>query len=402
MQQLAKSIMAAAILGIAAGCTSGNGALEPPFTSVNLQSNKLQLAVGVATFADGTTGLNTVTTFRQPDGLSATLLNTPTLTGPFTVPAGVRGTETGAPNLAAGITAPPGSSCKPKGTANVDAGTSHITGSPQALPGIVPVCSTFGQAGGVFAYGFAPINSTTTGAPSYAVYMGPFYGSATQTVGELRGGPPAYPTTTNGLFDPSFTGYTLGFTTFALPPVAGAYNLSVNVPSGNNPGATIKAPAATLTSTAGLPPFAAPPTFVEDGTGGGTATCTTPAGTTETLIDVLDTATADPFGTDTAGTFYTLFVATGGTVTATLPDNLGPTHTGTATPSIKTGDAYQVDCIAADYPLFQAGPPANTQQTPAITGTAGQSDIAFSPLFVPPSGVYSSSRRPTTMRFHHR
>lgn len=373
MQQLTKSIMAAAILGIAAGCTSGNGALEPPFTAVKLQANKLQLAVGVATFSDGTMGLNTVTTFRQPDGLSATLLNTPTLTGPFTVPAGVSGS---------------GSACK---GINVDAGTSHITGSPQALPGTTPVCSTFGQSGGAFAYGFAPINSTTSGAASYAVYTKPFYGTAALTGGELRGGPPAYPTTTNGLFDPSFTGYTLGFTTFALPPAGGAYNLSVNIPSGNNPGATITAPTATLTSITGLPPFAAPPAFVQDGTGGGTATCTAPAGATETLVEFVDTM---------AGTFYTVFVARGGAVTATLPDNLGPLVAGAATPSIATGDSYQVECIAADYPLFEAGPPANTQQTPTIVGAAGQSDIAFSPLFVPASGVYGSTRRPAPMQLH--
>jgi len=371
LQQLTKSFMAAAILGIAAGCTSGNGALEPPFTSVNLQSNKLQLAVGVATFSDGTIGLNTVTTFRQPNGLSATLLNTPTLMGPFTVPVGVSGS---------------GTACK---ASNVDAGTNHVTGSPQALPGTVAVCSTFGQSGGVFAYGFAPINSTTSGAASYAVYTKPFYGTSALTGGSLRGGPPAYPTTTNGLFDSSFTGYTLGFTTFALPPVAGAYNLSVNVPSGNNPGATITAPPATLTSTVGLPPFAAPPTFIQDGIGGGTATCTAPAGTTETLVEFVDTA---------MGTFYTVFVATGGAVTATLPDNLGPVKAGAATPSIATGDSYQVECIAADYPLFEAGPPANTQQTPTIVGAAGQSDIAFSPLFVPASGVYSVVRRP--MQLH--
>ncbi len=364
--------MAAAILGIAAGCTSGNGALEPPFTSVNLQSNKLQLAVGVATFSDGTTGLNTVTTFRQPNGLSATLLNTPTLTGPFTVPAGAPGTQTN------------GTPCAGTAT-NVDAGTNHVTGSPQALPGTVAVCSTFGQAGGVFAYGFAPDNSTTSGAPQYGAYAGPFYGDPALTGGELRGGPPAYPTTTNGQFDAGFTGYPLGSTTFAMPAVGGAYNLSVNVPSGNNPGATITAPAATLTSTTGLPPFGAPPAFVEDGAGGGTATCTAPAGTTETLIEIVD---------QSLGTFYTIFVPSGGAVTGTLPDNLGPTPGGAPTPSINTGDAYFVECIAADYPLFEAGPPQNRQQTPTIVGTAGQADIAFSPPFVPASGGYSHTRRP--------
>ncbi len=369
MQSSVKYFIMGAIVALGAGCTSGNGALEPPFTSVNLHDNKLQLAVGVATFSDGTAGLNAVATFRQPNGLSATLLNTPTLTGPFTVPAAA--------------------------SAGTDAGTNHITGSPQALPGTVPAVTTFGQSGGVFAYGFAPDNSTTSGAPHYGVYTQAFYGTAALTGGELRGGPPAYPTTTNGLFDPAFTGYTLGFTTFAMAPVAGAYNLSVNIPSGNNPGATITAPTATLTSTVGLPAFAAPPAFVEDGAGGGTATCTPPAGTTETLVEFVDNTTA-------AGVFYTVVVPGGGAVTATLPDNLGPTKTSATTPSIPTGDSYFVECIAADYPLFEAGPPGNTQQTPTITGPTGQSDIAFSPQFVPASGAYASTRRPMMLRHRQR
>jgi len=142
------------MFGLLAGCTAGNGALEPPFTSVNLNNDRVQVAAGVATFNDGSKGLNVVATFRQPNGLSATLLNTPTLTGPFTVPVGAAGTKSGASSLG---TAAFLSTCTP----NVDAGTGHISGSAQSVVTANALCTTFGQAGGVFAYGFAPENSTT-------------------------------------------------------------------------------------------------------------------------------------------------------------------------------------------------------------------------------------------------
>jgi len=350
------------LLGFTA-CTSGNAPQVPPFHSADLSQDKLQMAVGVATFNDGSKGLNVVETFRQPNGLSAVLLSTPSLTGPFTVPAGSGG---------------------------VDGGTNHITGSPQALPGQTPVVSTFRQSGGAFAYGFAPENSTTGGGALYGLYAAPFYaadGTLTSnapassmladppivhgapTNDAYRGGSPAYPNVRTGTF-PGFFGFPLGFTTFAMAPVAGTYSLSVNIPSGNTPSVTIAAPNATLANATGLPPFAAPPTFTEDGAGGGTAACTPPAGTSETIVEIEDLKSA---------AYYTVVNAGGGPVTATLPPSLGPTVTATATPSIATGDAYNVVCLAADYPLFEAGPPANRQQVPRLLGAAGQADIAFSP-----------------------
>jgi len=364
------------IAALAAGCTAGNGALEPPFTSVDLTKDKLQLAVGVATFVDGTKGLNAVATFRQPNGFSGTLLNTPTLMGPFTVPAAAPG-------------------------AGVDAGTQHITGSPQAIPGGAPaVKSTFGQSGGVFAYGFAPENSTTAGTANYALYVQPFYDPTGALAGnpvdpngnslEYRGGPPAYPNVRDGTFDPAFFGYTLGFTTFALTPIVGTYGLSVNVPSGNAPSVTLTAPNATLGNAIGLPAFAAPPAFTPDNLGGGTATCTPPAGVTETLVEIVDT---------TVPAYYTFVAPGGGPVTVTLGDNLGPAKTGTTAPSIGTGDAYEVECIGADYPLFEAGPPANLQLAPVLLGAAGQADITFAvPITSPAYGsVLPASARHRAM-----
>lgn len=362
MSRYRTSLFALALLGITA-CTSGNGAQEPSFQSADLTQTKLQLAVGVATFNDGTKGLNVVETFRQPNGLSAVLLDTPSLTGPFTVPSGSGG---------------------------IDGGTNHITGSPQALPGQTAVKSTFGQSGGAFAYGFAPENSTTGGAASYALYAAPFYAadgtltsnapasgmlsdppivSGAPTNDSYRGGPPAYPNVRNGTF-PGFFGYPLGYTTFALAPVAGTYALSVNVPSGNHPSVTTTAQNATLANTAGLPAFAAPPAFTEDGAGGGTATCTPPAGTSETIVEIEDQASA---------AFYTIVNTGAGPVTAMLPPSLGSTVSSTAMPSIAMGDPYNVVCLAADYPLFEAAPPANRQQVPTLLGAAGQADIAFSP-----------------------
>lgn len=356
MRQSIRNFAALALLGIGAGCTSGNSGIEPPFTAINLNANKVQLAVGVATFygAGGavTQGLNTVVTFRQPSGLSGTLLNTQSLVGPFTVPNA--------------------------SSAGTDAGTNHITGSPQALPGTTAVATTFGQSGGAFAYGFAPENSTTSGAAQFGVYSQPFYGALdTGKTAKFIGGPPAYPNPKQPSYPTGFNGYPQGFTVFALTPVAGAYNLSVNVPSANNPGATLTAPTATLTSTSGLPAFVAAPAFTSTTNGGGTTTCAAPAGVTETIVDLQDT---------TAGNYYTIVVQGGGNVTANFADNLGPVSgSGVISPTIATGDNYTVRCIGVNYPAFEAGPPGNVNQLPTIVGGNGQADATISPTT---GGVY--------------
>ena len=350
------AIAAIALLGLAvSGCSSGASGIEPPFTAVNLNANKVQLAVGVATYYNATgvaQGLNTVTTFRQPNGLSGTLLNTPTLTGPFVVPAA--------------------------SSAGIDAGTNHISGSPQALPGTTAVKTTFAQNGGVFAYGFNPENSTTSGAAQFAKYAQPFFDTLdTGAKVKFIGGPPAYPNTQTPSFPSGFQGFPEGFTIFALTPVAGAYNLSVNVPSANNAGATLTSPTATLSNTAGLPAFVAAPTFASTGAGGGTVSCVVPAGATETIIDLRDTV---------AGTFYTAVVQGGGAVSATFADNLGPqTAAKPTSPTLVATDTYEINCIGADYPAFEAGPPTNLAQLPTIVGGNGQADLTISPTL---AGTY--------------
>lgn len=338
-----------ALLGLAvSGCSSGANGIEPPFTAINLNQNKLQLAVGVATYYNATgvvKGLNTVATFRQPNGLSGTLLNTPLLTGPFTVPAA--------------------------SSAGTDAGTNHLSGSPQALPGTTAVLTTFGQTGGVLAYGFAPENSTTSGAAQFGKYAQPFFDALdTKVKPKFIGGPPAYPNTQTPNYPSGFQGFPQGFTVFGLTPMTGPYNLSVNIPSANNAGATITAPTATLNNTVGLPAFAAKPAFTPTGAGGGTVACAAPAGVTETIVDLRDS---------TAGLYYTVVVQGGGAVAAVFPDNLGPQNSANPTsPTIATGDTYQVNCIGVNYAAFEAGPPNNVQQLPAIVGAGGQSDITIS------------------------
>ena len=343
-----------AALALVTGCTSNQANSVPGFTSVNLNENKAQLAVGVATFVDGSKGLNAVVTFRQPSGLSATLANTPTITGPagFNVPTGSGG---------------------------VDGGTNHISGSPQVQPGGTAIQSTFKTSGGAFAYGFAPDNSTASGAPNFNTYSGAFYDAAGTLTGAdstgtpitFLGGPPAFPSTLTGTFPPGFVGFTQGFTTFATAPVVGSYGLSIAIASSNTPGATIVGTPGTLANTTGLGPVSTP-TFASDTAGGGTATCVPPTGTTETLVELTDV---------TAATYYTVVVHGAGPISATFASNLGPIVSGAPSPTIVAKDEYSVSCIAVDYPAFEAGPPGNIQQLPALVGVAGQADISFSPNF---------------------
>ncbi len=370
MRRTLKYLASVALLGLATACTSGNSGLQPPFKSAAPYSqDALQLAVGVATFFDGSKGLNTVTTWRQPNGLSATLLSIPAITLPAgdTVPGGVSGTTT--------YGLPFGGGC-----ANVDGATGAITGSPQALPGTKALCTTFGQNGGAFAYGFEPDNAQTTGSYLCGFLWQPVY---FDTVGApfdgFVGGPPAFPDFSNGTVNcpsPPFYGFSEGFTTFDMPAVAGTYSLSLNIPASNVPAATIGPVAAGLNSTAGLPKWTTL-SFHEDGAGGGTAHYTAPAGVTEVIVNLIDVSQSACCNGGTQGYVYTQ-VGGGGTQSLSFPDNLGPVPNpnAPATASINAGDEYEVQFIGVDYPAFEAAPP-NTSQTPAIVGANGQADVTL-------------------------
>jgi len=399
------------LLALLAGCTSGNSAVEPTVRGVSPLAGKLTFAVGTANYTlplSGvqTSGLNTVVAFRQADGLSDTLVNTPTITGPagFLVPA----TAT---------------------TANGDAGTGHISGDPQTPVAETSSNSTFGQTGGAFSYGFLPDNSTNnedTGSGAVtSPYGNPFYVEAvggTSVISPItglplyypyadnavfEGGPPTFNNVLTGTYPSGFTGYTLGFDSFAgVATPAGTYNLSLAVPTSSTTSSTVTA-TATLANTTTLPVYAAP-TIVEDGMGGGTITLAVPAGVTETVVEVAD------FGDNTPGNSachpstssgtpvytiynqstevftpynYTVVDHTVGpaTATVTLPDGVGPVSgTGVGSPTLCPNDNYTITAVGGDYGIAEAAPgQPNTNgsiESPNLFtyGTGPQADITVS------------------------
>jgi hypothetical protein len=386
----------ACIAGLLAGCATNGAGQIPSNSQANLGSNALQLAVGTARIGqDGVVGLNVVATLRQPNGLSGTLANTPTITGPsgFTVPASA-----------------PGAYDAMLGTPNTDDGTNHISASPQVPPNNTGLINTtLGTFTGVFSYGFGPFNSDNDTASLGAYYPGQPNGSffdngngfvfsdysgssiLSATLGtsdptqplpffaasapfDYLVGPPAVPFFNNGTFPNLFAGYSPGFTTFELTPVSGQYSLAVKVAAQNAAPVTYNA-TANLSSTAGLGPISV--TFT-GAAGGGSGTVTVPAGVTETEVFIVD---------GERGLYYTVGPLTGtGSIAYTLPGTLGPCNgsscqTGSAaTPSIASGDTVFVSAVGYDYPAFEAGPPGNTKQKPTITGANGQADLTTSPI----------------------
>jgi hypothetical protein len=334
------------------------------------QQSSLQFSVGTANF-HGSTYLNTVVTFRQPNGLSATLYNTPTITGPagFVV--------SGCPSASNGGTPPATVAC-------ADNGTNHISGTPPTQPGTAAVVTTFNQTGGAFAYGFAPANSSTAGtafypgnpsgrgfswignavigsAPLIDVYGQPLYAAASAKLGFLLG-PPAVPDfhNPNAGYPSGFAGYDSGFLMFAVTPVVGAYNLNVTVP-GPNIGQTVATfnVTSTLASAAPLPNEAAPVVTEPGGAGTGSAVnfvvAPAPAGTTSQVLYVIDIN-----GNSGATTFYSFNAGTAGG-TFTLPGStFHPSNTGAS------ADVILTYSVAANWDIVGDAPPNNTSPTPPL------------------------------------
>ncbi len=403
MQKINRALLAFTLAALLAACATNGVAQSPNVTQFPLSSNKLQFAVGTANIGqDGVVGLNFVATLRQPNGNSGTLANRPSITGPagFTVPAGASG-------------AYPAAMAGP----NLDAGTAHMSASPQVPrnnAGLVN--TTFGTFTGVFAYGIGPFNSDQSlvsggyypGQPNASGGNGfqhSFYDGSSQIAALVGGadatlpvplfavqppmvyltGPPAVPFFNDGTFPINFAGYSSGFTAVELAPVAGQYTMNVAVDAQNASPITYTA-SATLTSTAALPAMATP-TFVEDGTGGGSGTVTLPPGVTEAMVYIVNAST---------GLYFAIGPITGtGTQPYNLPDNLGrcigancqngPNAAKSINPNpppvvVGTGDTYLVAAVGYDYPAFEAGPPNNHSQTPTITGANGQADVTMSPV----------------------
>ncbi len=361
------SLVALSVAVALGGCsTSGNTGVPPTQQTADLSQNKLQFAVGTANIA-GTLGLNTVVTYRQPNGQDGTLLNTPKITGPFT------NTGTAA-------------------QAGADAGTNTISGSPQPTVGTAASPSTFGSSGGAFAYGFQPDNSTTGGGVSFARYTLPFYpqttAPATPTATYI-GGPPAYPNVRDATYPAGFAGYPMGFTDFRLTPGVGAYTLALTVPTGFDAAgkatSTTVTASGTLSTTAPLPLFATPTfTPATSGgafTGGGTIGVTVPTGVSEALIVLQDTTGSCYPGSNGAPAYFTFLTKTSGAQTITVPPNLGPTFgPQTSTSTLCKGDSYRLYAVGFNYPAFESGPPNSSSPTPVISGANGQADITTSAI----------------------
>ena len=365
MRNRSTAVISVIALALAlSACTNGQLGYEPPTQVADVQGTTvLQFAVGTANFAGQGVYLNTLETYRQPNGLSAVLYDTPTITGPagFTVPAA----------------APP--------AGNVDRGTSSITGTPPTQPGTTASVSTFAQVGGVFAYGIAPANSNTSGTAFYPgggargfvsavgvvsnTYPQPIFGSSAVKLPFLLA-PPAVPDFHDGTFPPGFAGYSSGFTAFAVTPVAGTYTLTVTVP-GELPGAApaaVKTATGTLASTAALPTEPTPAAAPLPGGGGTFTVAPPPAGVTHQILYVVD---SNP----NAGlTFYSFDATAGGTFA--LSATAGPTlPNGQHTAPFASGDSVFAYVVGADYDILALAPPENTQPSPALPARA---DISVS------------------------
>lgn len=348
-------------------CTGGQIGVEPPTQVADVQgTTTLEFTVGTARYAlTGATYLNTLVTYRQPNGLSGTLYTTPLIAGPpgFVVPAAA--------------------------AAGTDAGTNQISGTPPTQPGVTAVATTFGQAGGAFAYGFAPANSNTLGQPTYPgapnggatrfgnrlnaiitySYTQPVYQSSAARLPFLIG-PPAVPDFHDGTFPSGFLGYPSGFTMFAATPVVGTYNLTVTVPGGS-PGsapAAVKTASATLASAVGLPVVTTP---VIRTLGGGAASFTVaprPAGTSNQVLYIAD---VDAGGN---ATFYSFDATAGGVFVLSVTS--GPKNAqGVGSRPFADGDEIGAWVVASDYNILALGPPTNLQPAPAFPA---QADISVS------------------------
>jgi hypothetical protein len=411
-----KRIIAVAVLGglfALPACTSNQSAAQPSKAIGNTSVDELQFQVGTANYA-GTTFLNMVSTFRQPNGLSALLVNTPSIALPFT-------------NTAPAVL--PGGVCPNTCTivAGDDSGQPRISGTTIQNNGVIPPDPrTFPQTVGAFAYGIIAANVSTTGADTLTFYPStssanqfgvpptegqlairqPIYGAAVTPAITQRAfyvGEPFAPIFLDGSLGlsegggangvPAFNGYPSGFTTVALTPTLGTYTMTTGLPNASSPIPTFTS-TTTMTSLAVLPVMPTP-VFTSDGLGGGSFALTVPAGIRETAIFIRDLA---PSGATIF--YYTVVSHATGAQTITIPDNIGPVANttpavagGTGHPTFNAGDGLSFVAIGFDYPAMEAVPiGSGLPQAPIInnSGTAcsgggtattcpGQADVTLSP-----------------------
>jgi len=384
----------AAAVGFCA-CTAGQTG-PPTQVTVNPAApgqSSLRLAVGTANIAGfAGLGLNVVATLRNPKGQSAVDLDTPKLTGPFTLPAPQPPATPFYPYSAV-QTPYDGNATANVGPSPAEVAGAFIGGSAQPQAGAPAAANTtFGTSGGVFGNGFGPGNYGTNGLPaSFYPYYAPFYGGSPYTLAGAvnpasnaffpQGGPPAFDPAGNGhgATGPNFpeAGPALGIDVFAgVKPGAGTYTLAVTVPT---TGSTIAIPAATarLTNPGLALPFptagGAPPAVVFDGQGDASVTnVVVGGGVTGAYVELTDFGPTDTtlaagatgcngasLGTPVA---YTVWVTASGPVAFVNADAPLGTSNAVCTAAQNavasggsdtfTGDQIQVVAIGFDYNQF--------------------------------------------------
>jgi hypothetical protein len=396
------------VLASLSACNAGYNPLTSTLVQVDTQANSaLQFRVGTALFADGTVGLNTLVTFRNTGGASATSINTPAITGP------------------AGFVVPNNAQTNPAGgTEDADVGTNMITGTPPNGT----TTTSFGLTGGAFSYGFANSNTSQVGTavysqfvstskPNNALYLDT---DSTIVVGSGKGtvegtivpkvfgasdvgaignsypsplfapqtnrlpfliGPPAVADFHNATVAAGFLGYDSGFTAFAATPVAGTYSLTINVPATVTQSAATFTQAATLASVAPLGAEATPVVITSTGDGGATFTvAAAPAGVTNQTLYIVDIgfATAAP-------TMYSFDAGAAGTFT--LNNTSGPTVSSAATAPFATGDVIFAYVVGSDYDIVTLAPPTNVSESPTLPAQADISISKVSEVVYPATGV---------------
>ena len=370
MQKFGNALIVAIVCASLCACGSG-GASQLPVTTVDpVASNKLQFAVGTATFSSGgttTVGLNFVETLRQGNGLSGSLFNVPVITMPTT-----------AVNTVNAASADANTNRVSQATLNTYAGPLPANLSSGGNGGVHPTI----PSAGAFGYGFCVCNANSGPINGYpTLFLDP------GVDGTFYGGPPAFPAPTPDQTAAGFFGYSLGFTAYPIAPVTGTYRLDVAFPpdfqSANSPSNPTLTQTTQLVSTNGLPAYATP-AFTPDGSGGGTIAAPTPSGASEAFavlealpfakaqqVDACTTAHATPL-------FFTVRIAIG-TPGGILPPSLGPADpSGTATRTLCSGESYSIRAVGFDYPAFESGYPQNLSQTPTITSATGQADVTIS------------------------
>jgi len=414
LKKLHYSLAAALVAAALGGCSQSS--LEPPITKINpINSSTLQFAAGTANIA-GTVGLNVVETFRQTGSHVGTsiLSNAPTIIGPagFLVPTTPdAGTDGGTNSITGQIStnvnqAPPSTTFSFTGLASASGINPSQLNNASSLPGFLPYSLPFYAANNA-VLSAAPANAAPCGAALPNGTPGTPPSTPLSAPEQLcyDGGPPAFvpaghTSEQDGTFPGGDPGFVLGFDTFAATPVSGTYTLNVLVPTGlstnNVPSFATKTATSVVSASTVLPAWTTPPSFVSDGTGGGTVTTNFAGGgtVTEEYIEVVNLGPGACQLSGAAPYYYT-FKVTPGTPTVTIPDSIGAAPPKQAQPhtlctaaddGAATGDVVAVYGFAVDYPLFAAAfPQSNGVAAPAIVGTAGQDDITTSAAS--PTGV---------------